>query len=124
MATRKSPLWVPERAEIIFIQYSPAVGDEVPSEHPMLVISTRPFAEKTGIVMGLPMTHAERHKDNPFAIAVTGAKGEVGYVLVHQPKSFDWRQRHARPHPLGTGHNRLLANALKRFDSVFGICGH
>ena len=37
MATRKSPLWVPERAEVIFIQYSPHVGKEMPSDHPMLV---------------------------------------------------------------------------------------
>lgn len=31
MTTRKSALWVPERAEIIFIQYSPHVGVEMPN---------------------------------------------------------------------------------------------
>jgi mRNA interferase MazF len=45
-------------------------------------------------------------------------------VLTHQPKSFDWRQRNARPHAWGTGHTKLLSSALKRFDSVFGICDH
>ena len=124
MATRKSTLWVPERAEIIFIQYNPAVGGEMSDDHPMLVISTKAFAERTGLVVGFPMTHAERHADNPFAIAAPGAKGQTGYLLTHQPKSFDWRARHARPHPWGTGHNRLLTAALKRFDTVFGICGH
>jgi len=124
MATRKSALWAPERAEIIFIQYSPAVGKEVPDDHPMLVISTKAFNERTGLVVGFPMTHAERHADNPFAIAAPGAGGQVGYLLTHQPKSFDWRERHARPHPWGGGHTKLLAAALKRFDAVFGICGH
>jgi mRNA interferase MazF len=124
MASHKSPLWVPERAEIIFIQYNPQAGKEMPDDHPMLVVSAKAFAERTGLVVGFPMTHAEFHADNPFAIAVPGAKGEVGYVLVHQPKSFDWRQRNARPHPLGTGHTKLLAAALKRFDSVFSICNH
>lgn len=124
MSTRKSALWVPERAEIIFIQYSPHVGVEMPSEHPMLVICTKAFAERTGLVVGFPMTHAEYHADNPFAIAATGAKGEVGYVLTHQPKSFDWRQRNARPHAWGTGHTKLLGTALKRFDTVFGVCDH
>jgi mRNA interferase MazF len=124
MATRKSPMWVPERGEIIFIQYSPHVGKEMPNDHPMLVISAKAFAERTGIVVGFPMTHAEFHADNPFAIAAPGARGETGYVLVHQPKSFDWRQRNARPHPWGSGHNKLLGAVLKRFDSVFGICGH
>ena len=124
MASRKLLLWVPERAEIIFIQHNPKLGKKMPNDHPMLVISTKPFAERTGIVVGFPMTHAESHADNPFAIAATGAKGEVGYVLVHQPKSFDWRQRNARPHPWGEGHTKLLRAVLKRLDTLFGICGH
>ncbi len=122
MSTRKSALWVPERAEIIFIQYSPHIGVEMPNDHPMLVISTKAFAEKTGVVVGFPMTHSEQHADNPFAITANGAKGEVGYVLAHQPKSFDWRQRNGRPHPWGTGHTRLLNSALKRFNTIFNIC--
>lgn len=124
MASRKDALWVPERAEIIFIQYNPAIGKEMPDDHPMLVISTKAFNERTGIVVGFPMTHAERHESNPFAIAAPGAKGEPGYLLTHQPKSFDWRERNARPHPRGTGHTKLLAAALARFDTVFGICAH
>lgn len=127
MATRKSELWVPDRAEIIFIllwQYNPAVGHEMLDDHPMLVVSTKAFAERTGLVVGFPMTHAERHADNPFAIAAHGAKGEPGYLLTHQPKSLDWRERKAVPHPLGGGHSKLLAAALKRFDAVFGICNH
>ena len=124
MATRKSALWVPERAEIIFIQYHPAAGEEMPDGHPMLVLSTKAFAERTSIVVGFAMTHAERHADNPFAIAAPSAKGEPGYLLTHQPKSFDWRERNARPHPWGTGHMKLLAAALKRFHAVFGVCSH
>lgn len=124
MVTRKSALWVPDRAEIIFIQFNPAVGEEIPDDHPMLVISTKAFNDRTGLVVGFPMTHAERHKDNPFAIPAPGAKSEPGYLLTHQPKSFDWRERNGRPHPLGTGHIKLLAAALKRFDAVFGICNH
>lgn len=124
MATRKSTPWVPDRAEIIFIQFSPAVGDEIPHDHPMLVISTKAFNERTGLVVGFPMTHAERHADNPFAIAAPGAKGAPGYLLTHQPKSFDWRERNGRPHPWGAGHTKLLAVALKRFDAVFGVCAH
>ena len=63
-----------------------------------LVISTKAFAERTGIVFGLPMTHSKQHATNPFAIEVAEENGEVGYVLINQPKSFDWRARMARPH--------------------------
>jgi len=124
MANRKTLMWVPDRAEIIFIQYSPHIGVEMPNDHPMLVFSTKAFAERTGVVVGFPMTHSEFHADNPFAITARGDKGEVGYVLTHQAKSFDWKLRNARPHSWGTGHTKLLSAALKRFDSVFNICDH
>jgi mRNA interferase MazF len=99
MATRKLALWVQERGEIIFIQFKPAVGAEMPDDHPMLVISPKPFNERTGLVEGFPMTHAERHADNPFAVTAPRAKGQTGYLLTHQPKSFDWRAHNVRPHP-------------------------
>lgn len=122
MVVKINLLWVPDRGEIIFIQYNPKAGTEMPDDHPMLVFSAKAFAEKTGIVVGFPMTHAKTHEDNPFAIKAPGPKGEVGYVIVNQPKSFDWRARNARPHPWGTGNTKLLKDALKRFDATFNVC--
>jgi mRNA interferase MazF len=119
---KKPALWIPERAEIIFIEHSPHVGKEMPGLHPMLVCSTAAFAGRTGVVIGFPMTHAEFNADNPFALVVKGPKNEVGYVLAFQPKSFDWRARNARPHPWGAGHNKVLAGALKKLDAICGIC--
>ena len=90
--------WVPDRRDMIWIDFNPQVGSEMKDEHPMLVLSGKAFNERTGIVIGLPMTHAGYNDSNPFAVKYTGPKGEVGYVLTHQPKSFDWRVRGARPH--------------------------
>ena len=121
---KRPTLWIPERAEIIFIEHSPHVGKEMPGLHPMLVCSTAAFAGRTGVVIGFPMTHAEFNADNPFALAVKGPKNEVGYVLAFQPKSFDWRARNARPHPWGSGHHKVLASALKKLDAICGVCEH
>lgn len=123
MATR-SALWVPERAEIIFINHSPHAGREMPDLHPLLVASPRAFNDRTGLVIGFPMTHASFHADNPFAVPVQGAKQEIGYVLALQPKSFDWRVRQGKPHPWGGGHAIPLAAALERLDSICAICTH
>ena len=50
------------------------------------------------------MTTAAYNASNPFAVAVGVASGrragKVSYVLNHQPKSFDWRARYAKPRPL------------------------
>jgi mRNA interferase MazF len=97
MPTNK--LWVPDRRDMIWIDFTPQVGQEMKNEHPMLVLSPKAFNERTNIVIGLPMTHAQVNETNPFAIKFTTTKGEICYVLTHQPKSFDWRNRGARPHP-------------------------
>lgn len=113
--------WVPDRSEIIYIQHSPHAGTEMPGIHPLLVVSTKNFNQTTGIVIGFPMTHADRHKSNPFAVAVRGPKDEVGYVVVNQPKSFDWKARRACPHPWGGGHVLALKQALGILDTICGI---
>lgn len=86
--------------------------------HPFLVLSPRSFNERTSLVIGLPMTTAEYNADNPFAVAAGPAKGrkaaKTSYVLCHQPKSFDWRMRAARAHPM-----KRLPDA--RFAEVCGI---
>ena len=96
--TAPNKLWVPDRRDMIFIDFNPQVGSEIKDEHPMLVLSPRIFNERTGLVIGLPMTHATFNESNPVAVKFTTASGEVCYVLAHQPKSFDWRKRGARPH--------------------------
>lgn len=119
---RHSALWVPERAEVIWIAHSPHSGREMKGEHPMLVCSPSSFNLRTGIVIGLPMTHAEFNADNPFALPVKGPKNEVGFVLAFQPKSFDWKERGARAHPWGAGHIKVLEAALKKLDAICAIC--
>jgi len=122
MASLKSPLWVPDRRDMIWVNFSPQVGDKMRGEHPMVVLSTRAFNERTGIVIGLPMTHAESNETNPFAIKYVGPKNEVGYVLTHQPKSFDWRKRGARPHPWKQVTPVLFQNACEELNSIISIC--
>lgn len=46
------------------------------------------------------MTTASYNDTNPFAIRFRGSDGRTSFILAHQPKSFDWRARRARPHPL------------------------
>ncbi len=116
------PLWIPERGEIIFINHSPAVGDEIPDTHPMLVASTRAFNDQTGLVIGLPMTHSGRHEDNLFAFKIQNRNGTTppnpSYVLGHQPKSFDWRKRDGRPHSWGKGYVAEVDQALAIVDQI------
>ena len=104
MVTRRRSGWVPDRQDIVWIDCNPQAGAEMRDLHPMLVLSPAAFNARTGLVIGLPMTTAAYNATNPFAVAVGSASGrkagKTSYVLCHQPKSFDWRARHAKPHPL------------------------
>jgi mRNA-degrading endonuclease toxin of MazEF toxin-antitoxin module len=42
---------MPNRREMIWVDYSSQVGAEMKAEHPMLVLATKAFNERTGIVI-------------------------------------------------------------------------
>ncbi len=92
--------WCPDRRDVIWIDCSPHAGKEMKDVHPLMVLSAKAFNTRTGMVIGLPMTTAEFNDTNPFAIKFAGAKGMVSYILTHQPKTFDWKRRGARAHPM------------------------
>lgn len=130
MTARKTPprtrtAWVPERQGVIWIDCNPQVGREMRDVHPFLVLSPRVFNEKTSLVIGLPMTTAAYNADNPFAVAVGTASGrkagQVSYVLCHQPKSFDWRLRGARAHPLASVPDPLFAQVCERLNQIIQV---
>lgn len=104
---------------------NPQVGREMRDVHPFLVLSPRIFNEKTSLVIGLPMTTAEYNADNPFAVAVGKASGrkadQISYVLCHQPKSFDWRLRRAKAHPLNRMPDALFAQVRERLNQIIQL---
>lgn len=117
MATRKGA-WVPDRGDIIWIDFNPQVGREMKDLHPMLVLSPKAFNDRTSLVIGLPMTTASYNDSNPFAIRFTGAKGVVSYVLAHQPKSFDWRARSGKAHAWKAVPPAVLQDACEALNQI------
>ena len=93
--------------------------------HPFLVLSPGIFNQKTSLVIGLPMTTAAYNADNPFAIAVGKASGrqtgKTSYVLCHQPKSFDWHLRGAKPHPLKRLADKPFAQVCEQLNQIIGL---
>ena len=93
--------------------------------HPMLVLSPAAFNVRTGLVIGLPMTTAAYNASNPFALTVGTAAGrkagKTRFVLGHQPKSFDWRARGAKPHRHGKLADAAFAEACAVLNQIIGI---
>lgn len=119
MAARKN--WSPDRRDVIWIDCNPQAGREMKDVHPLLVLSPRAFNERTGIVIGLPMTTAAYNETNPFAVKFVGARNVTSYILTHQPKSFDWKMRGAKAHPIKQAPEDVFALACESLNQIIAI---
>lgn len=114
--------WVPDRRDIIWIDFDPHVGREMKARHPMLVLSPRIVNDPTSIVIGLPMSTQDYNATNPFAVAVHAEDGSTGYIITNQPKSFDWRQRNAKAHPWKQAAEDVFESACDKLSRIISIC--
>lgn len=116
---------MPDRQDIIWINYNPQAGQEMRDIHPFLVLSPRAFNDKTSLVIGLPMTTAKYNANNPFSVVAGKASGnksdKTSYVLCHQPKSFDWRVSDAKPHPLGQLHESYFEQVRELLNQIIQL---
>jgi mRNA interferase MazF len=119
MAERK--LWAPDRRDMIWINCNPQAGREMKDIHPLLVLSPKAFNERTGIVIGLPMTTAAFNETNPFAVKFAGPGRKPSYILGHQPKSFDWWVREAKPHPSKQIPEDVFTRACETLNQIVAI---
>ena len=110
-------LWVPDRRDIIWINFNPQVGKEMRDVHPMVVLTARAYNERTGLVIGLPLSTAAFNATNPFAVDNT-TKGEASYIICNQPKSMDWRLRGAKSHAWGKVRDAIFKQACSELNDL------
>ncbi|WP_018951061.1 hypothetical protein [Thioalkalivibrio sp. AKL12] len=69
------------------------------------------------------MTTADYNATNPFAVvAGTTPDARTSYILCHQVKSFDWRQRNASPHPAGQVPMPAYPEACAVLNQILELC--
>jgi mRNA interferase MazF len=113
--------WIPDRGDIIWINFNPQIGQEMKGWHPLLILSRKSFNDLSQIVIGLPMTTSKSNENNLFAVKYIGPAGKASYVLAHQPKSFDWKRREANPHPWGRASEELMLLVGERLNQLIEI---
>lgn len=87
------PRYVPNRSDIIWLDFNPQVGHEQAGKRPAIVLSPKEYNRKTGLIIACPMTR--KIKGYPFEVNVVGNKIQ-GVVLSDQVKSLDWKVRNAK----------------------------
>jgi mRNA interferase MazF len=104
--------YVPERGDLVWLNFTPQAGHEQAGQRPALVLSPAAYNGKTGLMLCCPIT--SQVKGYPFEVAVEGEAGITGVILADQIKSLDWRARQTRRKGRATSGvvKRALARAM------------
>ncbi|MDR0305319.1 MAG: endoribonuclease MazF [Chitinispirillales bacterium] len=84
--------YIPERGDIVWLNFTPQAGHEQRGKRPAIVVSPKEYNEKTGLGLFCPIT--SKIKGYPFEVEIKNKK-ITGVVLSDQIKSLDWRIREA-----------------------------
>ena len=86
--------YVPDRGDIVWLQFNPQTGHEQAGHRPALVLSPGVYNERTGLMLCCPVT--SKVKGYPFEVAFPATSKITGVVLADQVKSLDWQSRQAK----------------------------
>ncbi|MDA2939102.1 endoribonuclease MazF [Acidobacteria bacterium AH-259-A15] len=85
--------YIPERGDIVWLQFNPQAGHEQAGHRAALVISPRTYNRRVGLALFCPLT--SQVKAYPFEVVVPPGLKVEGAILSDQIKSLDWRVRKA-----------------------------
>jgi mRNA interferase MazF len=87
-------LYVPDRGDVVWLEFDPQAGHEQAGHRPAVVLSPRAYNLKSGLALFCPIT--SRVKGYPFEVTVPEDFQVQGAVLCDQLKSLDWKARRSR----------------------------
>ena len=86
--------YVPERGDVVWLEFNPQAGHEQAGNRPALVISPATYNRRVGLALFCPLT--TQVKGYPFEVVLPLGLKATGAILADQIKSLDWRVRRAR----------------------------
>jgi mRNA interferase MazF len=85
--------YIPDRGDIIWLNFTPQAGHEQMGTRPALVLSPDIYNRKTGLAICCPISNSI--KGYPFEVIFSGKKIK-GAVLSDHLKNLDWKIRKAK----------------------------
>lgn len=85
--------YIPNRGDLVWIDFNPQAGHEQAGRRPALVISPAAYNGKVGLALMCPVT--SQLKGYPFEAAIPQGSKVSGAVLSDHVKNLDWKARKA-----------------------------
>ena len=109
-------VYVPDRGDLIKIDFDPGTGHEQVGWRPALVLSPASYNRPTGLAIVVPVT--SKQKGYPFEVALPAGLKATGVILSDAVKNVDWRARNATY--LGPATPTVLAAVQERLGLLLG----
>lgn len=110
MATK----YVPDRGDVVWLEFNPQAGHEQAGHRPALVLSPKAYNARTGLMLCCPIK--SQVKGYPFEVSLDEVPGAAGVVLADQVKSLDWIARKAKHK--GRVTRRVVEEALGKLHTL------
>ncbi len=105
--------YVPNRGDIIWLDFNPQRGHEQSGRRPAITISPLAYNRRVGLGLFCPITSPI--KGYPFEVLLEGSEVD-GVILADQVKSFDWRKR--RISLIEKAPENAITDTLKKIHSL------
>jgi mRNA interferase MazF len=92
-SSRPPKQYVPDRGDLVWLDFTPHAGHEQGGRRPALVISPKAYHLKAGLMLACPVT--SHVKGYPFEVAIPPSLPVTGVVLSDHLRSVDFRARRA-----------------------------
>ena len=106
--------YVPDRGDIVWLQFNPQAGHEQAGHRPALVLSPASYNRRSGLMLCCPMT--SQKKGYPFEVVIEVDTDRESVVLADQVKSLDWKVRKALKK--GTASIDVIAETLSKLQTL------
>ena len=109
--------YIPERGDIVWLEFNPQAGYEQAGHRPALVVSPKVYHEKVGLALFCPIT--SNVKGYPFEVVLPEKHKVSGAILSDQIKSLDWQARKAKW--ITSAPKDVLEEVLAKIHTLLGL---
>jgi mRNA interferase MazF len=109
--------YVPDRADVVWINFSPQAGHEQASRLPGLVLSPRAYNGASGLLLLCPISN--QVKGYRFEVRLPPSMNTTGVVISDHLRSVDWTARRASFEE--TAPKELVEEVVARIAAILGL---
>lgn len=114
MVAKTTAKYIPERGDVVWLEFDPQAGHEQAGRRPALIISPKTYNQITGLALVCPIT--SKVKKYPFEVALPSALKISGVILADHIKSLDWHSRQATF--IVKVQQEIIAEVIAKIDAI------